>query len=140
MNLCCKVNPTKTCRTCEGKFCAEHVYQEIQSYTRDVKSIQCFSCYRSEVSAILKEPRVGMTMKELYLKLREVCPKGYMSVSATINDHNPGHRMYTTEWQVYHESHRTIRGTTPELVLASFIAEISGEPDPQVTSLDKIDV
>lgn len=141
--LCCSVNATRKCKVCEDSFCPEHVYTKENSYSWPKKpdTHECFPCYHSRVrEPFINQPRSGMTAAELYTKLREIEPKGYMDVDIHIQDGSPGLYPPKVEWKVYHEHHKSFAGHTPESVLASFTAAVEGKRDPTTSPVANINV
>ncbi len=141
-NLCCKVNPAKECRSCHKKFCPEHVYADNSRFRYPPVPVpsECFECYHvySRIP-FAATTRRGLSARDLYLEVRKICPTGYITISTTLQDANPGLSTPTIEWAIYHERYKHFKDTTPELVLAAFKAAVQGVQDPTVSTVSSND-
>lgn len=68
----------------------------------------------------------GMTFKQLYLAARKIMPTSYLSVSVSIEDHNPGINNPEFTWTVYCSGHGHAEGKSPEEALFVFERKING--------------
>jgi len=135
--LCCQVNGTVTCKTCNKKACVDHSYDK--HWSTDMSDLllpMCTDCYKPmrEEATLLKK-RDGMTFTQLFLAARNLYPKGYMSISVSLDDHNPAFNPIDLVWNVYTAEHGHNSARTPEAALHAFTKKVLGE-----TSEEQIDV
>lgn len=128
------------CTDCGKKFCPEHVHTA-DSYGNKTPLSHCHKCYHDKVRVPwATSSRAGMTARELYLRIRELLPKDYISITVNIIDGSPGQSPIHIEWQIYHEKYMIFKGETPEAVLASFTAAVKEDIDPTKSTLDNVNV
>ena len=103
--LACQVHPDCRCTSCGERWCSECTLITNPGYKwryNESELYMCIGCYRKSPMSRVKKSDV-MSLRELHREVRRLIPKGYISVSADIQDHHPGHSEPFVEWNIYHE-------------------------------------
>ena len=98
--LACQIHPEVRCDICKKQWCTECTLINPMYFAEPNR--MCIGCYRKSTISRPKK-NGGMSLRELFREARKVRPKGYMSVSATIEDHRPGANKPEVEWNIFHE-------------------------------------
>lgn len=139
MYLCCQINNNNTCTNCKKKVCDQHIYKDSGWSSKKIISGVCTDCYISvrEKHIMTAASREGMTFKQLYLAARKIMPTAYLSVTVSIEDHEPGMRNPAYKWNIYSSGYGHTEADSPEEVLFSFERKVKGVG---VTTDEQIDI
>jgi len=99
--LACQIHPEAKCDKCKKLWCTECVLVNPQYWAEPVQI--CIGCYRKSPISKVATSKNMWTLIELHREARRVCPKGFVSVTADIQDHRPGAEKPHVEWGIYHE-------------------------------------
>ena len=128
--LACQVHSDCRCTTCGERWCSECTLvinpMYTKSYTESPLYI-CLGCYRK--SPISKVSKNGtLTLRELFKDVREAKPKGYLSITASIDDHRPGVSKPHVNWDIYHEDLGHCEGKNQRTVYKDFCKKCNVQP------------
>lgn len=137
MYLCCQINGDNTCTECKKKVCSQHIYKD-SSWGRTHAPGVCTDCFLPvRERHIMEASREGMTFKQLYLAARKIMPSAYLSVSVSIEDHEPGLRNPSYKWNIYSAGYGHTEADAPEEALFIFERKVKGN---NVTADEQIDI
>ena len=119
MDLCCEVNASTQCAMCAKKVCDLHTYGPAV-FPEHMKT--CSVCF------LASTPEKEL-FRILYEGARKIQPKGYLSISLSVNDHFPRESPRSYAWNIYHEQAGHAYGKTVEEVLVNFKKRCEGEED-----------